>query len=115
MNAINPAFLVETALTSGVGPDAELLSLYAAAQALDALEDMMVAGLPRNDPRWHEANKLGNQAYDMRERIEAIPARTQAGLRIKAQLVLDRLAKDGLASEIAHSLARDILSGSAAA
>ena len=91
--------------------DGELLSCCAEADRLEALSDAMVVGLPSSGrcPVWAEADRLGDEAYSLRERVVAMPARTPEGLQAKALLVLSRLEDNGLACGLALSLARDVL------
>ena len=91
--------------------DGELLSCCAEADRLEALSAAMVVGLPSSGrcPIWTEGDRLGDEAYTLRERVAALPARTPEALQAKALLVLTRLEDDGLASSLALSLARDVL------
>ncbi len=91
--------------------DGELLACCAEADRLEAQADVLTAGWPSSGqcPRWMEADRLMDEAYDLRERATELPARTPEGLQAKARLVLARLDADGLAGEIAQSLARDVL------
>ncbi len=115
MNAISPALLADTSLSSP-GPDAELIRLCAEADALTGRSDAIyerVGDKPTKDPRWAplhaEANRLGNEAYEVRVRILGIRAQTLEGLRAKASYVLASLDANGLASEMALSIAEDLI------
>lgn len=104
-------------------PDAELIRLCSAACAMTTQSDLAyetVADIPSRDPRYKpgcdEANRLGDIAYDLRQRVLGMRAHTLDGMRAKAGYVLSDLESNGLASEMAHSIMHDILAmGSATA
>ena len=91
--------------------DRELLACCQEADALEARSNALTRGLPIDAslPVWKEADRLDDQAYDLRDRVVDLPARTPEGLQAKAQLVVSRLEANGLATELALSLARDVL------
>jgi hypothetical protein len=93
-------------------PDAELLRLIAESDALTAQSDALVEGVEDYKlPCWVEAEALGDRAYEMKELAVAIPAMTADGLRAKAAFVIADLDCSGIASEMALSLARDVMAG----
>ncbi len=91
--------------------DGELLECCAEADALEVTAKAMTKGVPSSgrSPEWEAADALREEAYDLRERAVELPARTPEGLQAKARVVLERLEKEGQATEMAHSLARDVL------
>jgi hypothetical protein len=91
-------------------PDAELLRLCAESSALAAQSDALIDGVEDYKlPCWVEAEALGDQAYDLKERVAAMPALTIEGMQAKAAFVVADLDWGSIAPEMALSLARDVM------
>lgn len=97
-------------------PDAEIIRLCSAACAMTFQSDLAyetVADISSRDPRYKpgcdEANRLGDIAYDLRQRVIGMRAHTLDGMRAKAGYVLSDLEANGLAPEMALSIVRDLL------
>lgn len=110
------ALLLLTAAEAGPAKaaelDGELLACCAEADRLETRAEALIAGLPLDlplAPGWWEAEQMDDEAYSLRERVVRLPARTPEGMQAKAGIVLSRLEANGIASEIARSLARDLM------
>lgn len=98
-------------MSEAIHPDAALLAACARAAVLEAQSNAAVAGRPPlpHCPHWEEASRLADLAYDLWDEAVRLPAQTEEGKQAKARFVLDQLEANGIASEIALSLARDVL------
>ncbi|MGI4799389.1 MAG: hypothetical protein ACRYG8_36205 [Janthinobacterium lividum] len=97
-------------------PDAVLLRLCAAAAEVDRQSTVLldaVAYLPFSHPAskvaWAESHRLMETYHSALAEVVRITAHTPEGLRAKAGFLLAHLENDGEESEIARSLAHDVL------
>ncbi|MGI4797509.1 MAG: hypothetical protein ACRYG8_26370 [Janthinobacterium lividum] len=109
------------AFPTPVSPDTVLLRLCAAAAEVDWQSTVLldaVADLPFSHPAskaaWAESHRLMETYHSALAEVVRITAHTPEGLRAKAGFLLAHLENDGEESEIARSLARDVI-GSASA
>jgi len=97
-------------------PDAILLRLCAAAAEadrqsevlLDAVDDLPMSA-PMSKAAWIESHRLMETYHSALAEVVRITAHTPEGLRAKAGFLLAHLENNGEDSEIARSLARDVL------
>ncbi|MGI4797887.1 MAG: hypothetical protein ACRYG8_28335 [Janthinobacterium lividum] len=104
------------AFPATASPDAVLLRLCAAAAEVDRKSLVLldaVADLPFSHPAskaaWAESHRLMQTYHSALAEVVRITAHTPEGLRAKAGFLLAHLENDGEDSEIARSLARDVL------
>ncbi|MGI4797490.1 MAG: hypothetical protein ACRYG8_26275 [Janthinobacterium lividum] len=97
-------------------PDAVLLRLCAAAAEVDRQSLVLLDAdndLPFSHPAskaaWAESHRLMETYHSALAEVVRITAHTPEGLRAKAGFLLAHLENDGEDSEIARSLARDVL------
>lgn len=97
-------------------PDAVLLRLCAAAAEADRKSEVLVDAVnnlpfsaPASKAAWAEAHRLMKTYHSALAEVVRITAHTPEGLRAKAGFLLTHLENDGEESEIARSLARDVL------
>ena len=104
------------AFPAAESPDATLLRLCSAAAEVDRQSLVLldtVADLPFSAPAskaaWAESHRLMATYHSALAEVVRITAHTPEGLRAKAGFLLAHLENDGEESEIARSLARDVL------
>ncbi len=97
-------------------PDTSLLRLCAAAAEADRKSEALVDAVnnlpfsaPASKAAWAEAHRLMKTYHSALAEVVRITAHTPEGLRAKAGFLLAHLENDGGESEIARSLARDVL------
>ena len=97
-------------------PDALLLRLCAAAAEADRTSELLVDAvrdLPLSAPIskavWAKSHRLIESYHAALATVVRTTAHTPEGLRAKARFLLAHLENDGEDSEIARSLARDVL------
>ena len=108
------AMLLLTAAEAGSAKaaelDQELLTCCEAGRRLKSDAGALVAGISSPGPIWDQHEALVDEYCAFFERAAEIPARTPEGLQAKAWIVLAQQdIDDGLALEVACSLARDVL------
>ena len=97
-------------------PDALLLQLCAAAAEVDRQSTVLLDAVnelpfshPASKAAWAESHRLMVTYHSALAEVVRITAHTPEGLRAKAGFLLAHLENDGEESEIARSLARDVL------
>ena len=97
-------------------PDAILLRLCAAAAEADRQSEALINAVddlpfsaPASKAAWTEARRLMETYHSALAEVVKITAHTPEGLRAKAGFLLAHLENDGEESEIARSLASDVL------
>ncbi len=104
------------AFPAAVNSDALLLRLCAAAAEVDRQSTVLLDAVnelpfshPASKAAWAESHRLMETYHSALAEVVRITAHTPEGLRAKAGFLLAHLENDGEESEIARSLARDLL------